>query len=174
MIIEGIVTTLDPDESVHIAPMGPEVEGDFAGLTLRPYPASQTYQNLRQTGAGVFHVCDDVELLARAAVGRLEQIPRLMTVPNVRGHILADACRWYAFQVLSSDESLPRVVLKCRVCTSGRLRDFVGFNRAKHAVVEAAILATRVKYLPASEIREQFQRLSVLVQKTGGAGASCI
>ena len=33
------------------------------------------------------------------------------------------------------------------VVDSGRLRDFFGFNRAKHAVIEAAILATRIDFL---------------------------
>jgi hypothetical protein len=82
---------------------------------------------------------------------------------------LKEACRWYAFCVVSSDESQPRIVMDCEVVSSGRFRDFLGFNRAKHAVVEAAILATRVKFLPPTEIREQFDRLSVLVDKTGGA-----
>ncbi len=168
MILEGIVTTLEPDNSVHIAPMGPDISSDLTRLTLRPYPTSRTLQNLKHSGEGVFHISDDVELLARAAVGRVEQDPRFTTIPQVRGRILADACRWYAFHVRSSDESQPRVVLECDVFASGRLRDFLGFNRAKHAVVEAAILATRVEYLSMAEIREQFQQLSVLVEKTGG------
>jgi hypothetical protein len=50
----------------------------------------------------------------------------------------------------------------------GRLRDFFGFNRAKHAVVEAAILATRTQILPAAEIEAEYRRLAVLVDKTGG------
>jgi len=48
------------------------------------------------------------------------------------------------------------------------LRDFFGFNRAKHAVVEAAILATRTDFVPIGEILADFKRLAVLVQKTGG------
>jgi len=36
------------------------------------------------------------------------------------------------------------------------------------AVVEAAILATRVHLLPAATITADFDRLAVLVQKTGG------
>jgi hypothetical protein len=54
------------------------------------------------------------------------------------------------------------------VVHSGRFRDFFGFNRAKHAVVEAAILASRIHILPASEISAEFRRLGVLVDKTGG------
>ena len=51
MILEGLVTTLDPDGSPHLAPMGPRVEGDFARFTLRPFPTSNTYQNLLPTPA---------------------------------------------------------------------------------------------------------------------------
>ena len=50
----------------------------------------------------------------------------------------------------------------------GKLRDFIGFNRAKHAVVEAAILATRTAFLPAQQIRDEFARLAILVEKTAG------
>jgi len=48
------------------------------------------------------------------------------------------------------------------------LRDFFGFNRAKHAVVEAAILATRTAFLPLNQIEAEYEKLAVLVQKTGG------
>ena len=47
-------------------------------------------------------------------------------------------------------------------------RDFFGFNRAKHAVVEAAILATRIQRLPVSDVLAQYGQLAVLVDKTGG------
>ena len=48
------------------------------------------------------------------------------------------------------------------------LREFFGFNRAKHAVVEAAILATRTAFLPREQIMAEYERLAVLVEKTGG------
>jgi hypothetical protein len=51
---------------------------------------------------------------------------------------------------------------------SGRLRDFFGFNRAKHAVVEAAILATRTDFLPLDDIEAEYRKLAVIVDKTGG------
>ena len=58
--------------------------------------------------------------------------------------------------------------MEAEVVHTGRLRDFFGFNRAKHAVVEAAILATRTAFLPAEQIAADFKRLAVLVEKTGG------
>jgi hypothetical protein len=43
-----------------------------------------------------------------------------------------------------------------------------GFNRAKHAVLEAAILATRTHLIPPAEIEKEFERLRVIVNKTAG------
>jgi hypothetical protein len=54
------------------------------------------------------------------------------------------------------------------VVDSGCLREFFGFNRAKHAVIEAAILATRLEFLDATHTRSEFERLAVIVEKTGG------
>jgi hypothetical protein len=167
-LLEGIVTTLDSDGSPHIAPMGPIVDADFNWLLLRPFRSSQTFANLKRSRAGVLHVTDDVELMARAAVGRIEPLPRLVRAEAVEGVILADACRWYAFRVESLDEREDRAKLLARVVDRGRLRDFFGFNRAKHAVVEAAILATRLGLLDAEHVRGEFARLAVLVEKTGG------
>ena len=57
---------------------------------------------------------------------------------------------------------------RSRRVADGRIRDFLGFNRARHAVVEAAILATRTRILPRAEILADLGRLAVLVAKTGG------
>jgi hypothetical protein len=184
MILEGIVTTLSPDGTVNIAPMGPHVDGPLTlpspatvaeegrvkgqRFLLRPFPTSRTYQNLKAHGEGVLHVTDDVLLLARAALGPVEPLPSLIDATEVRGVILADACRYYEFRVRSLDDSEQRVRIEAEVVQAGRLRDFFGFNRAKHAVVEAAILATRTDFLPLEEIEAEYRKLAVLVDKTGG------
>ena len=168
MILEGLITTQNEDGGVHIAPMGPQVEADMRRLVIKPYQTSTTYRNLKRTGEGVLHVTDDVELLARAAVGRIETLPRWIPATAVQGAILADACRWYAFRVTELDDREPRTRIEAEVVEQGTIRDFFGFNRGKHAVVEAAILATRIDFLPGEEILAEFGRLVVLVNKTGG------
>jgi uncharacterized protein len=55
------------------------------------------------------------------------------------------------------------------VVDGGTGREFLGFNRARHAVLEASILASRVRMLPAEEVRAELRRLQVLVDKTGGS-----
>src|SRR6476620_6879477 len=91
ILLEGIVTTLNEDGTPHIAPMGPIVDAGFTRLLLRPFRTSVTYQNLKRTREGVLHVSDDVELFARAAVGQLTELPRLVAARTIDGVILKDA-----------------------------------------------------------------------------------
>jgi hypothetical protein len=168
LILEGIITTLSASGEVNIAPMGPHVETGMERLLLRPFRTSQTYRNLCGHGEGVFHVTDDVLLLARAAIGPVEPAPVLIAAGRVRGHILADTCRYYEFRVRTRDDAEDRSRIEVEVVAADRLRDFFGFNRAKHAVVEAAILATRAHFLPPVEIETEFGKLGIIVEKTGG------
>jgi hypothetical protein len=167
-LLEGVVTTLNNDGTPNIAPMGPIVDANFERLLLRPFRTSITYKNLKRSGEGVLHVTDDVELLARAAVSQLETAPAVRQAEAVNGVILLDACRWYAFRVLSLDDREDRTAIVARVVDRGRQRDFFGFNRAKHAVVEAAILATRIGIVDADTIVGELNRLAAPVEKTGG------
>ena len=168
-ILEGIVTTHNADGSVNISPMGPIVDHALDRLWLRPFQTSTTYQNLKRMRVGVFHLTDDIELFAQAAVGQPDPLPELIPATAIHGSIIATACRWFAFEVESLDDSQERTSIVARGVERGTLRDFLGFNRAKHAVIEAAILATRVHLLPADELRTELARLAPLVEKTGSA-----
>lgn len=172
MILEGILTTVHADGSAHLAAMGAVVEESHAHairrLGLRPYQGTTTLANLERSGEAIFHVTDDVELLAKTAIHRLDALPSLLPASAVRGWILADACRWYALRATQMTISGARALVHTEVVAEGRLRDFFGLNRAKHAVVEAAILASRAAWLPPEEIRQALDQLVVLVEKTGG------
>ena len=168
MILEGLITTRDGAGKLNIAPMGPIVDAQMTSLHLRPFKTSRTYQNLRETRCGVFHVTDDVLLLAECAIGQPRNPVELFDAQMVAAPVIASACRWYEFEVETVDDSSDRTEILTRVVHAGRLRDFFGFNRAKHAVVEAAILATRVNILPREEILQQFGFLRSPVEKTGG------
>ncbi len=168
MILEGIVTTVAEDGRVNIAPMGPQVGATMDRFVLRPFRSAQTYRNLKACGEGVLHVTDDVLLLAQAALGPVDPPPAMMPASRVRGFVLPDSCRYYEFRVVHLDDREERTRIEAMVLHSGRLRDFFGFNRAKHAVVEAAILATRTDLLPLDEIEADYRKLAILVDKTGG------
>jgi hypothetical protein len=168
VILEGLVSTQNEDGSANISPMGPLVDETMDQFVLRPYRSSRTYANLKRSEQGVLHVTDDVNMLARAAVGRLQPLPKLASAKEVQGFIIAGACRWYEFRVTLLDDKAQRTTIACDVVKKGRIRDFFGFNRAKHAVVEASILATRLGLLPTEEVVAELDRLRVIVDKTAG------
>ncbi len=168
MILEGIVTSLDQNGDLNVAPMGPVVDVEFGTLLLRPFRTSRTYGNLKARPCGVFHVVDDVLLLARAAIDEWREAPETFPAERITGRVLSAACRWYEFVIDVCDDSQERTEMQARVVHCGRLRDFFGFNRAKHAVLEGAILATRVHILPPEKLHEEFERLRVIVNKTAG------
>jgi len=168
MILEGIVTSQNADGEPNVAPMGPLVDESLSSLVLRPFQTSRTYRNLKVHPQGVLHVTDDVLLFAQAVAGELKPLPETMPAHQVAGFVLKSACRWYEFQVEDIDDSDERTHIRCRIVHSGRLRDFFGFNRAKHAVLEAAVLATRIQILPAESILQQFAALRIPVMKTAG------
>lgn len=168
MILEGVVTTLDGNGKLNVAPMGPIVDADMQSLLLRPFQTSTTYQNLKASRCGVLHVVDDVLLIARAVTHQIEEEPETTRAEIVDGRVLASACRWYEFRIDSIDDSEQRTECSAHVVHTGRLRDFFGFNRAKHAVLEAAILATRTHLLDREHVLAEFDRLAIPVQKTAG------
>jgi uncharacterized protein len=171
VILEGMVTTLNDDGTLNIAPMGPRVGpgASLARFELRPFRSSTTYNNLKARGEGVFHVTDDVLLLAQTAIGAAPTpAPATRAADVVAGRVLLDACRYYEFRVVELDDREERTTIVVETAAQGTLRDFFGFNRARHAVVEAAILATRTEILPLDEMLVDFRKLAVLVDKTGG------
>jgi hypothetical protein len=171
MILEGIVTTHNEDGTVNVSPMGPEVDEDAVvnQFVLKPFNTSQTYQNLKRRGVGVLHVTDDVLLIARAAIQQLTAAPTIDESCGNQQLVLRDVCRWYEFEVVELDDEQARTRIQCKTTQQGELRPFWGFNRAKHAVLEAAILATRVGILERQEIDQQMQHLEIIVGKTAGA-----
>jgi hypothetical protein len=175
LILEGLVTTTDAAGGMHLAAMGPTLDeaerraGVITRLVLRPFPTSQTAGNLLRTRAGVFQVTDDPLLLARVVAGDLPAPPPARPATAGAGFVLEDACRAWEFEIDSVDDKGPRLVLGARVVAEHAGRPFLGFSRAAHAVVEAAILVTRLHLIEPAEVRRQFAELTVLVEKTGGA-----
>jgi len=168
MIIEGIVTSQNFDGVLNIAPMGPIVDARLTWFRLRPFQTSTTFRNLRATRCGVFHVVDDVLLIAQAALNKLPQSVPTRPAISITGQVLEAACRWYEFEVELLDASQDRSEIQCRVVHTGAIRDFFGFNRAKHAILEATILATRLHLIPRERIQSQLTDLKVIVDKTAG------
>jgi hypothetical protein len=163
-ILETVVTTINVDGSVNCAAMG--VEWGEQRIVIKPYRRTRTLHNLRATGAAVVNLTDDILLFSQAALG--DPHPPTRPAASVEGAVLDDACSWREVRVEAIDDSSPRARVSTLVVDSGAGREFLGLNRARHAVVEASILASRASLVPADDIRAELRRLQVLVDKTAG------
>jgi hypothetical protein len=163
-ILEAVVTTINPDGSVNCAAMG--VEWGEQRIVIKPFRGTRTLRNLRATQAAVVHLTDDILLFSQAALG--DPHPPTRPAAGIDGAVLDDACSWREVRVETIDESERRARVSTVVVGSGVGREFLGLNRACHAVLEASILASRARMLDAGDIRAELRRLQVLVDKTAG------
>jgi hypothetical protein len=164
VIVESIVTTIDADGRINCAPMG--VEWGDEAIVLKPFLDTATYRNVMATRSAVVNLTDDVRVFAQAAIAN----PVYATAPAsvVRGVVLVDCCSWRELQVVTVDSTPPRSRIETAVVHRGFRREFIGFNRACHAVLETAIYATRLHLLEPAFVQSELARLQVIVEKTAG------
>ena len=158
------MTTINPDGSVNCGAMG--VEWGEERIVIKPFRGTRTLRNLRATGAAVVNLTDDILLFSQAALG--DPHPPTRPAASVAGAVLDDACSWREVRVEAIDDGAQRARVDTVVVGGGTGREFLGFNRARHAVLEASILASRARLLAPEDIRAELRRLQVLVDKTGG------
>jgi hypothetical protein len=168
MIRETVVTTIAADGTPHVAPLGlieaPDVDG--GGWTIAPFHPSTTLDNLRAVPQAVANYVDDVRIIAGCLTGRRDwplTAATLVRPPRLR-HTLAHA----ELEVARITEDAQRPRFHCRVIHREAHAPFEGFNRAQAAVLEAAILTSRLHLLPRDRIEREIAYLSIAVEKTAG------
>jgi len=164
MIWETVVTTQALDGRVHIAPMGIRVEG--GQIVLAPFRPSTTLDNLLATRVAAVNVVDDVRVFAGCLTGRRDW--PTVACDRIAGTRLADAVGHRELELRRIEEDAQRPRLVCDVVTERTHRPWCGFNRAQAAVVEAAILVSRLELLPAARIDGELEYLAIAIEKTAG------
>jgi hypothetical protein len=164
MIFETIVTTRSPSGTTHIAPMGIREEQD--SLVLAPFKPSTTLENVLASGCAVVNYSDDVRIFAGCLTGRRDwPLTPTDRVPGVR---LAAALAHAELELVRAEDDPLRPRLYCRRVHLQNHRPFRGFNRAQAAVLEAAILVSRLHLLPRDKIEAEVKYLAIAVEKTAG------
>ena len=169
MIRECIVTTLSEGGRVHNAPLGliaTVLEGDEQGWIIGPFRPSTTLDNLRSNPFAVASFTDDVLVFAGCLTGSKDWPTRPAT--HVPGVVLDGALAHAELKVEHVEEDEQRPRFNCRVVHQAMHAPFLGFNRAQAAVIEAAILATRLDLLPREKIERELGYLQTAVEKTAG------
>jgi len=166
MIIETIFSTVDQTGRPNFAPMGVGWTDEF--VTVRPFRDTRTYRNLAATGYGVANLTDDV--LAYVQCGLYGVLLPCFPAEVAPGVVFQETCSWRELEVVSDGPPGPRAQVRCRVLHAGRRREFLGFCRGSNAVIEAAILATRLPLLGREAVSGSLAHFREIVDKTGDAG----
>jgi hypothetical protein len=163
MIVETIFSTVDETGRPNFAPMGIVWGEEF--ITVRPFCNTQTCRNLLSTGYGVANVADDV--LAYVQCALYDAVLSHFPAKSGPGVVFNGACSWREMKVISQATTGDRMEMYCRVTYEGRQKDFLGFRRASNAVIEAAILATRLKLYDPETVSEWLDHYAKIVDRTG-------
>ncbi|GAB6067705.1 DUF447 family protein [Methylothermus subterraneus] len=164
MILETIVTTQDPAGRPHIAPMG--VHAWQEGWAILPFRPSRTLANLQATGLAVLNATDDVRVFAGCVTGQGD-FP-LVPADRIACPRLRDALAHIELELVRIEDDPVRPKLFCRPVHQVNHAPFLGFNRAQFAVLEAAILISRLKILPLAQIEAELAYLQSALHKTAG------
>ena len=164
-IRECIITTLQKDGNAHIAPMG--VHENNEQLIIMPYKPSSTLENIKRNGTAVLSYTDDVRIYAGYFVGRNDW----PTCPTdvIKGVRLQNCLSPSELEVINKKEDKIRPKYFCRIIHEATHAPFHGYNRAQIAVIELAILVSRLHMLPPEKIRGEIEYLSVGFKKTSGS-----
>ncbi|HEX2841114.1 DUF447 domain-containing protein [Hyphomicrobium sp.] len=163
-IVETVVTTIDASGTPHIAPLGLIQDGDH--WIIAPFRPSRTLDNLIANPYAVATHTGDVRVIAGCVTGRRDW----PTVPAdvVKGVRLKEAVSHWELEVAHVAEDPQRPRFHCRLVHQASHAVWSGYNRAEAAVLELAVLSTRLNMLPPEKIDAELKYLEIAISKTAG------
>jgi hypothetical protein len=166
VIFETVVSTVDAAGVPHIAPMGVRYDGTgpSAQVVLMPFKPSATYDNIVATGHAVLNIVTDTRVFAGCVTGRRSwPLQPAQAVPGV--HLQA-ALSHVELRLAGSDGDAQRPRLRMARVHEVQHAPFVGLNRAQAAVLEAAVLVSRLHMLPPAKVAAEMAYLQIAIDKT--------
>jgi hypothetical protein len=164
MIYETVITTVNADGSAHIAPFG--IRERDGMIVIAPFRPSTSLDNLLRTERAVVNLTDDVRVFAGALTGRRDWPVR--QAEKIEGYVLDAALAHRELELVDVKEDVVRPELSFRVAHEAMHSAFRGFNRAQAAVLEAAVLVSRLHMLPPEKIAAEIAYLTIAIDKTAG------
>jgi hypothetical protein len=165
MIYETIITSVDADQQVHIAPFGVRERDDL--VLIAPFRPSASLDNLLGRRTAVINLTDDVRVFAGALTGRRHW--PVKRAEKIDGYVLETALAHKELELVEIKDDPTRPELYFRVVHEANHKPFRGFNRAQSAVVELAVLVSRLHMLPFEKVEDELRYLTIAIEKTAGA-----
>jgi uncharacterized protein len=163
-IVETIITTSNAEGQVHIAPLGLIQEGEY--WVIAPFTPSRTLDNLRANPVFAASHTQDVRVFAGCVTGR-KTWPTVKT-EKIQGGRLADCAAHWELKIEKIVEDAQRPRFSGKIVHVGNHKPWEGFNRAQAAVLELAVLTTRLHMLPPEKIDSELKYLEIAISKTAG------
>ena len=164
MIYETIVTTVNTQGDAHTTPFGIRMQDGL--VVISPYKPSATLENILATENAVLSLTDDVRVFAGALTGR--KTWSLTAAAKVYGFRLVDTLAHKELKLVKVEDDELRPQLFLEVVYEAQHASFQGFNRAQAAVIELAVLVSRLKRLPMEKIQQEMDYLRIAIDKTAG------
>lgn len=170
-IFEAVVTTVDANGQPHVAPFGVRYRGPH--VVLMPFKPSATLDNIRATRHAVLNLTTDTRVFASSVSARWLGGPPFGTPPlqpaeRIPGRRLAGALAHSELELVADDEHAERPTLTLARTLDVTHAPFPGFSRAQAAVVEGAVLVSRLHMLPPDKIDGEMAYLQIAIDKTAG------
>jgi hypothetical protein len=166
VIYETVVSTLALYGQAHVAPMGVRYVGNQ--VVLMPFKPSTTHDNVVATGHAVLNILTDARVFAGCVTGRRDWA--LLPAEKIPGVRLASALSHVELQLGERVDDAQRPVLHMTRVHEVAHSNFVGFNRAQAAVIEGAVLVSRLHMLPSQKVDSEMAYLQIAIDKTAGPG----
>ncbi len=165
-IFETVVTTQSPEGTPHVAPMGVRY---LAGqVLLMPFKPSTTLTNVLATRHAVLNLITDTRVFAGCVTGR--RAWPLLPAERIAGQRLACALLHVELALDEFVDDVQRPVLRLSRVHEANHAPFMGLNRAQAAVVEGAVLVSRLQMLAPDKVEAEMAYLQIAIDKTAGAG----
>lgn len=165
MIYETIVSTVNVRGDAHVTPFGIRMQDGL--VVISPFKPSTTLDNILATECAVVNMTDDVRVFAAALTGR--QVWNLTPSSQIEGFRLAGALAHKELKLVKVEDDAVRPQLFLEVIHEAQHQSFQGFNRAQAAVIELAVLVSRLKRLPMEKISQEMDYLKIAIEKTAGS-----
>ena len=164
MIFETIIISQDATGVPHVSPFGIRHESEF--VVISPYKPSATLDNILATKHAVMNLTDDVRVFAGALTNH--KTWDLLKANKIAGFRLADCLAHVELKLVEVREDATRPQLVMTKVFEQAHRAFAGFNRAQAAVIELAVLTSRLHILPREKIDAELAYLHIAIDKTAG------
>ena len=168
VIFETVISTFAADGWPHVAPMGVRYRRSETGsdVILMPFKPSTTLANIVANGHAVLNIITDTRVFAGSVTGRRSW--PLQPAERIAGVRLDCALNHVELKLAELQDDPQRPVLRMARVFEASHAPYIGFNRAQAAVIEGAVLVSRLHMLPTAKVDTEMSYLQIAIDKTAG------